>query len=312
MLNLNAGVHLDEVVLAALAVYQELHGTGIDITNMLGNLNGVCAQCFDGLLGNGPGGCILYHLLVAALQRAIALAQMHHVAVLVGQNLHFDVLGLDQELFNEDIFVAEGFLSFVLDQLELATHIFLGVAAAHTAATAAGSGLQDDGEAVADGLLNSFIGALQRLGRAGDDGYIAGQCGGLCGQLVAHLTQNMRGRTDKLDAVLFAGTGEVGVFGQEAIAGMDGIDATALGQVDDGGNVQISAQGGLIFTNQISLVGLGAELAAGVFVGIHGNGVQIKVVTGTENTDGNLAAVGDENFGKVFRHNNLLSPGNDI
>ena len=112
----------------------------------------------------------------------------------------------------------------------------------------------------------------------------------------------MRGRTDKLDAVLFAGTGEVGVFGQEAIAGMDGIDATALGQVDDGGNVQISAQGRLVFTDQISLVGFGAEQAAGVLVGVHGNGVQIQVIAGAENADGDLAAVSDKNFGKIFRH----------
>jgi hypothetical protein len=30
--------------------------------------------------------------------------------------------------------------------------------------------------------------------------------------------------------------------------------------------------------------------------------VQIKVITGAENTDRNLAAVGDKNFGKIFRH----------
>ena len=45
---------------------------------------------------------------------------MHHVAVLVGQDLHLDVLGLHQELLDEDVLVAEGLSGLVLHQLELA------------------------------------------------------------------------------------------------------------------------------------------------------------------------------------------------
>ena len=300
MLNLNTGVHFDEVVLAGSAVNQELYGAGVDVANMLGDLNGILTQSLDGLLGYGPCGCVLDYLLIAALQRAVTLAKVHDVAMLVGQDLHFDVLGLYQELLDEDVLVAEGLLGLVLDQLELAAHVSLVVAATHTAATAAGSSLQNDGEAIADGLFHCFVSALQGLGRTGDNGHIASQCGSFCGQLVAHLTQNMRGRADELDAVGLASAGKVGILRQETVTGMDGINTAALGQVDDGGDVQVSTQRRLVFTNQISLVSLGTEHTVGVFVGVHGNGMQTQVITGAENTDRDLAAVSDKNFGKIF------------
>ncbi|MPM41286.1 hypothetical protein SDC9_87936 [bioreactor metagenome] len=73
---------------------------------------------------------------------------------------------------------------------------------------------------------------------------------------------------------------------------MDGVHVSAAGEVDDGGNVQISAQRALIFSDEISLVGLGAEQAVGVLVGVHRYGVQAQVVTGPEHTNGNLSPVG--------------------
>ncbi len=47
-------------------------------------------------------------LLVPALNRAVALVKMHQVAVLVAQNLDLDVLGLADELLDEDVGHAEG------------------------------------------------------------------------------------------------------------------------------------------------------------------------------------------------------------
>ena len=44
---------------------------------------------------------------MAALHRAVALEQVHQVAVLVAQDLHLDVLGADHQLFDEDRIVTE-------------------------------------------------------------------------------------------------------------------------------------------------------------------------------------------------------------
>ena len=82
VLDLNSGVHLDEIVVALL-VHQEFHRTGRDIADMTGNLDGILVQCLTGCLGYRPGRSKLDDLLVAALERAVALAEVDDVAVLI-------------------------------------------------------------------------------------------------------------------------------------------------------------------------------------------------------------------------------------
>ena len=126
---------------------------------------------------------------------------------------------------------------------------------------------------------------------------------GLGGQLVAHLGQNGGGGADEGDARLLAGPGEVGVLAQKAVAGVDGVHVAAAGQIDDGGDIQIGAQGGLVLTDEIGLVRLGAEEGKGVLVGVHGHRVQAQIVAGPEHADGDLAPVCHQDFVKLaFRH----------
>ena len=90
VLDLDARVHLDEVELAIL-VHEELDGACVAVSDVLHAL-------LDGLsqLGAQPGrdgetGGLFDELLVAALDGALALAQAHHIAVLVGEDLKLDV-----------------------------------------------------------------------------------------------------------------------------------------------------------------------------------------------------------------------------
>ena len=57
-------------------------------------------------------------LLMPALQRAIALEEMDQVAVLVAEQLHFDVAGACDELFEEDVGDAERRAGFALGLVE--------------------------------------------------------------------------------------------------------------------------------------------------------------------------------------------------
>ena len=60
------------------------------------------------LLGVERGrGRFLQHLLVAALQRAVALAQMHDVAVAVGEDLDLDMARMGEVFLHIDGVVAE-------------------------------------------------------------------------------------------------------------------------------------------------------------------------------------------------------------
>jgi hypothetical protein len=69
-----------------------------------------------------PGaGCLLDHLLVAALHGAVALTQMDRVAVGIGQHLDLDMARIGQVLLHVDRIVTEaglGFLSCQVDRLD--------------------------------------------------------------------------------------------------------------------------------------------------------------------------------------------------
>ena len=73
---------------------------------------------------------------------------------------------------------------------------------------------------------------------------------------------------------------------------MDGVHPPALGQADDGGDVQIGPQGALVLTDEVGLVRPGAEEGIGVLVGVNGHGTQAQVVASPEYADGDLTPVG--------------------
>ena len=60
------------------------------------------------LLRQDGAGALLDHLLVPALHRAVALAEVDHVPPAVAEDLHLDVAGLLDELLDVDRAVAEG------------------------------------------------------------------------------------------------------------------------------------------------------------------------------------------------------------
>ena len=154
--------------------------------------------------------------------------------MLVAQNLHLNVLGLHQVLLDEDVLVTEGLLGLALHQVKGGDDLLRCVAAAHPPAAAAAGRLEDDGEAVFDGLCKGLLPVLQGTVGAGDGGHAAGVGDGLGGQLVAHLGQNGGGGADEGDAGGLAGVGKVGVLTEKAVAGMDGVAPSGLGHGEDG------------------------------------------------------------------------------
>ncbi len=84
---------------------------GVAVVDRLGQLDGVAQDGVPRLDGEVLGRRDLHHLLVAALDGAVALVQVHDVAVVVAQELHLDVLGPVEEALDKDGAVAKGALS---------------------------------------------------------------------------------------------------------------------------------------------------------------------------------------------------------
>ncbi|MCY1344045.1 hypothetical protein D9M69_300730 [compost metagenome] len=294
VLDLQAGVHFEEVEALGLAVVDELDGAGAAVADRLGQLDRRRAQFLGHAGRQVRRRGFLQHLLVAALHRAVAYAEGQHLALAVAEHLHFQVAGALDVLLDEHAGVAEVVLPEALDRLE-GIRQFLGRAAyAHADAATAGGAFQH--HRVAD-LVTGFqcggevfqqFGAFQHR-----HAMLFRECPG--GVLEAEYAQLLRGRADEGDASGLAGFGEGGVFGEEAVAGVNGGGAGLLGDIQNLVDHQVGA-GGRAFAKAEGFIGLLDMQAGGVGFGVHRHALDVEGTQGAQDAAGNGAAVGDQEF----------------
>ena len=185
MLDLQPRVHLQEEEALVLAG-DELDGAGGIVIHGPGECDGLLAHLAAGALIEQRRRCLLDDLLIAALDRAFALAEIDHMAMLVAQHLDFDVPGIDDEFLDEDAVVAERRFGLGLGEVEALGDLGFRMRDPHALAAAAGRSLDHHG--VAD-----LVGDLHRVFFVLDHAEMArhrrdpGFRGGLLGfDLVAH------------------------------------------------------------------------------------------------------------------------------
>ena len=141
VLDLHARVHLDEEELVVLE--QELERAGAAVADLAARLGAAVADAREQARRDARRGRLLDDLLVAALHRAVALAQPHRVLVLVGEHLDLDVPRRRQEFLHVDGRVAERRLRLAARQRHRGQERRLGVHDAHAAPAAAAGRLDD-------------------------------------------------------------------------------------------------------------------------------------------------------------------------
>ena len=146
VLDLEAGVHLQEVGLVGRGVEQELHGAGVGVADLAGQGDGARGDQMSYLVADGRRRRLLEHLLVAALGRAVTLVEVHHVAVVVGEDLHLDVAAVLDVLLDQDRVVAERREGLALGGGDRLVVVLGSADDAHPLAAAAGRGLDEHRE----------------------------------------------------------------------------------------------------------------------------------------------------------------------
>jgi len=101
VLNLNPGIHLDEVEVPVL-IHEELDGSGIPVVACFGCGDGRFSHFFPQLRGQEGRRCLFDHLLVTALNGAVAFPEVNYVSVLIRKDLEFDMARLFNVFFNID------------------------------------------------------------------------------------------------------------------------------------------------------------------------------------------------------------------
>ncbi len=300
MLNLHAGVHLDEVETAVLV--QEFEGTGTAVADLDARIDATLEDFLTSLLVDTWGRGFFQYLLVAALQRAVTVAQVDGVALAVGQNLNFHVTWVGQELLQVDHRVAEGCTGFGTGEFGRGNQVLFLVHHAHAATTTATGGLDDHRVADVTGdCQGDFFVFRQRAIRARYGRYARLDHRVLGRNLVAHQANGVGFRADEGETGFFHLLGEIGVFRQEAVTRVNRGGASHFGGSDDRRDMQV----GILRRCRADADRLVCQAQVHQFTvgrGVHGDGLDAQLFAGTQDAQGNFPTVGDQDFFELPRH----------
>ncbi len=108
MFDLYPGVDLDEVVFGGVRIHQKLDRSRMRVVHRPRQLErGLAKRAAPSRVEVRRGGA-LDHLLVTPLHRAVALEEVHDLAMAVAQDLHLDMMGSLDEFLQVHLVVAEG------------------------------------------------------------------------------------------------------------------------------------------------------------------------------------------------------------
>ncbi len=127
---------------------------------------------------------------------------------------------------------------------------------------------------------------------------------------ISKTAHDVRRRTDEDDPHFRTGLGEFRVLGQEAVTGVDGVDAGVQRYADDGVDIQIGVDGALALADQVALVGLEAVQGEAVFLRIDGDRSHAQFGGGAKHANGDFAPIGDKqtfDLTAFFRHRSPLA-----
>ena len=234
---------------------------------------------------------------------------MDEVAVGVAEYLHFDMPRAAHQLLQIDLVLAESGLGLALGREDGVEQLVLQLDRPHAAPAAAPGGLEHQGIADADGRALDRLGVVgQRLAR-GHHGH-ADRTGEVAGRhLVAEDAHGLRPWTDEDDAGRVAGLRELRIFGEEAVAGVDGVDLRLLGDTDDFVDREIGFERPAALAYLIGFVCLESVQGKLVFLGIDRDRLDTQLGRRPEHADRDLRAIGDQQASEAVGHTDVQEVG---
>ena len=290
VLDLKASVQLDEVE-GSVGAEQELERARVLVADRPAGALGRRLHLLARVGVERRRGRLLDQLLVAPLDRALALAEREHAAVLVAEHLDLDVPRRHERLLEVEGAVRERGLGLGAGRRVRRLERVGVVNEAHALAASARGRLQQNREAE----LRGRSAHLRQRGAAlapGDERHAGRLHLGLRARLVAHPLHHVRARTDEDEIVVLARPHEGRVLGEEAVAGMDGLAAGRLGGGDHVRDAEVALRGGgradadgAVGEADVERVPVGGR--------VDGDGLGAELVDRADDPDGDLAAVRD-------------------
>ena len=269
------------------AAEQELDGAGAGVAGRAGERDGRVAERRAQLGVDRRRRRLLDDLLMAALERAVALAEVDDRAVAVGEHLHLDVAGAAEQPLEVDPPVAERGGGLAPGRRDRLGKRGCREDGAHPAPAAARGRLHHEREAEPDRLLlEGVVGQVDAgVARRHRDPDRLGQPPRL--DLVARGAKGARRRADEHQAGRGDSLGELRALGQEAVAGVDGVGAGRDRRGDQRLAVEVPRHlDGVVGDLHVERPALGRL--------VRRDRVDPELAAGARDPDGDLAAVGDQ------------------
>ncbi len=200
------------------------------------------------------------------------------------------------ELLDEDAIVAEAGQAFALGRFKAFADILFIISEAHPLATATGRRLHH--HRVAD-LVGDFDGMVCVIDHADEarhdiDARFQRELFGL--DLVTHRRDGISGGADEDDAFRVQRLTEALAFGEEAVAGVDGVGTGLFARFDDLVGNQIGLGGGRR-ADVHGFIRHQHMRRARIGIGIDRDGLDTHLLGGAHNTTRNFATVRDQDLG---------------
>ena len=172
-------------------VEQELYRASIHVTALAGNLDGQIANVFPLLLTQLWRWCHFDQFLVTALDGTVTFVQVHHIAMVVGENLHLDVTGFNDALLQKNLGTAKGLGGLGNHPLVVLPQLFLIIATTNAPATTTGRGFEHNRVANVLRLAHGIFDVIQVAFRTRCNGNTSSNRGLAGLGLVAHRTDRL-------------------------------------------------------------------------------------------------------------------------
>ena len=292
MLDLDARVDLDEIDFLPRDIVQEFCGSGVAIIDARRERDRCLLQFGAKPVGQRRRRGFLDQLLVAALDRTVALAEMHDIALAVAHHLHLDVARFGDEHFHEQGAVIERGEGFGAGAVEPGLDLVAIVGDDHPAPAAAGRGLEQHRIAEPIGLVAGVGRRLDLVasGNQRDPGRLGHRSRA---QLVAQRVDRFAVGPGKGNAMLRAQRRQDRPLRQEAVARVKRVASGCLGRMHHQSRVEIALRR-RPRPKHDGAVGQPRRGAVAVGIGHADHGLDIETLGRAHDAQGNFAAVGDE------------------
>ena len=291
MLDLDAGVHLHEVDVGSVDQKFERAGVGV-LHGSRGGDRDIMQTVAHRRIQCGRRRFLDELLVRWLLHRTVAFAEVHDIAVLIAQHLHFDVPRGADQLLDVHAAIFERRFGFGRCGGKRRRHFRGRFDRAHALAAAAGRRFEQHGIADLGSKRRGGFGRRENTA-AGRDRHARLVHDPARRRLVAHGGDDARFRTNERETVVARDFGEACVLGEKSVARVNRIGTADQSGRDDVRDVEIRRRN-RPRADAERLIGMAHVQRAAIGLAEYSDGRNAEFVTCTIDAQRDLAAIGDE------------------